>query len=272
MLSVYPSLYFMNYKYLLGIRFWNAETENLLILADRDGGLFTVPSAPSLGAMDNDAVLSRAYRASDWAVVDGGYVALILRFCFGKSIRRISGLQILQKLVGVGYRHAVPMEERTILWVTPNGAERDAISNYLIQGNFDLNRQHFYEAPFYKSEDDFADQKLLAKAKVLSPDWIIICIGGGRQEKLGYFIKQQFDHFQRRPVVLCTGGAISFLTGTQANIPTWADRLYLGWLMRIFTNPRLFGVRYLDAAWRFPKLLWTSRKHIFIESVHPIKQ
>ncbi|MDB6134143.1 MAG: putative glycosyl transferase [Verrucomicrobiales bacterium] len=261
----------MSYKYFLGIRFWNEQTENLLISADQQGGLFTVPSAPSLGAMDNDAPLSRAYRASDWAVVDGGYVALILRFCFGKSIRRISGLQILQKLIGVGHDHAVPMEERTILWVIPNAKEEDAIRNYLLQGNFDLNRQHFYEAPFYKTEDDFADQKLLIKAKGVAPDWIIMCIGGGRQEKIGYFIRQQFELFKRKPVILCTGGAISFLTGTQANIPTWADRLYLGWLMRIFSSPRLFGARYLDAAWRFPKLLWTSRKCIFIESAHSSK-
>ncbi|RYD70338.1 MAG: glycosyltransferase [Sphingobacteriales bacterium] len=256
----------MKYNYFLGIRFWNGETENLLVSADQTGGLFTVPSAPSLSAMNNDKPLSRAYRASDWAVVDGGYVALILRICFGKSIRRISGLQILQKLIGVDYSHALPMKERVILWVVPNSREKDAICSYLLQGSFDLKRQHFYEAPFYKSESDFADLKLLDKAKEVSPDWIILCIGGGRQEKLGYFIKKRFDCFQRKPVVLCTGGAISFLTGTQANIPTWADRLYLGWLMRVFSDPRLFGARYLDAAWRFPKLLWTSRKCLFIEN------
>ncbi|RYD37538.1 MAG: glycosyltransferase [Verrucomicrobiaceae bacterium] len=255
----------MKSKYFLGIRFWNDKTESLLVSADKTGGLFTVPSAPSLGAMDNDFFLARAYRASDWAVVDGGYVALILRFCLGQSIRRISGLQLLQRLIGLGHNHPVPMEDRKILWVVPNANEQDSICNYLSQGNFELGKQHFYEAPLYKSDAEFSDQKLLAEIKIINPDWIIICIGGGRQEKLGYFIRQHFEQFVRKPVILCTGGAISFLTGTQASIPTWTDRLYLGWLMRIFSNPRLFGARYLDAAWRFPKLLWMSRKCLFAE-------
>lgn len=255
----------MNHKFFLGIRFWNSDTESLLASADQAGGLFTVPSAPSLGAMDADAPLRRAYRASDWAVVDGGYVALILRICFGRSIRRISGLQILQKLIGVGHQHAIPMKERVILWVIPNRNEKDAIRNYLLQGDFDLSRQHFYEAPYYKTEADFSDMKLLSKAKAVNPDWIILCIGGGRQEKLGYFMRENFSQFNRVPVVLCTGGAISFLTGTQANIPTWADRMYLGWLFRIFYNPKMFGARYFDAAWRFPKLLWTSRRSLFAD-------
>lgn len=258
----------MNFKYFLGIRFWDDETETLLTLADKEGGLFTVPSAPSLGAMDEDAPLRQAYQASDWAVVDGGYVALILRFCIGRPIRRISGLQLLQKLIGLGHVHAVPMEERCILWVVPNNSEKGAIQNYLIKGNFDLNRQHFYEAPFYNKDSDYLDYNLLSKIKSTAPDWVILCIGGGRQEKLGYFIRQQFEQFIRKPVILCTGGAISFLTGTQANIPTWADRLYLGWLLRVFSNPRLFGVRYLDAAWRFPKLVWNSRKYLFLGENH----
>lgn len=249
--------------YFLGVPFWNEPTEKLLRVADLQGGLLTVPSAPSLAQMRTDRLLQEAYQGSDWAVVDGGYVALTLRLVLGKSVRRISGLQILQKLIRPGYPHAVPMEERRILWVVPNGTEKDAIRNYLLQGEFDLNRQHFYLAPFYRSDAEYADEALLDRVKTVAPDWIILCIGGGKQEKLGWFLRNKFEVCARKPVILCTGGAISFLTGTQANIPTWADRLYLGWLLRVFSNPRLFGARYLEAAWRFPKLIWMSRKCLF---------
>ena len=68
----------------LGISFWNGSTEALLTEADRVGGLFTVPSAPSLAQMQTDPLLAASYRGSDFAVVDGGYVALILRFGLGK--------------------------------------------------------------------------------------------------------------------------------------------------------------------------------------------
>ncbi len=152
-----------------------------------------------------------------------------------------------------------------ILWVVPDERESIAIHALLKNGNFQVDRQQFYIAPFYKSDADFADVQLLERTKQFVPDWIILCIGGGRQEKLGLYLQGQFPHFARSPVVLCTGGAISFITGTQANIPTWADRAYLGWLFRVFSNPRLFGARYLDAAWRFPRLLWRSRRSLFGE-------
>jgi N-acetylglucosaminyldiphosphoundecaprenol N-acetyl-beta-D-mannosaminyltransferase len=247
----------------LGIGFWNGTTEEILTAADQQGGLFTVPSAPSLAQMQTDPLLAESYRGSDWAVVDGGYVALILRFVFGKSIKRISGLQILQKLVSPKHEHVVPMESRRILWVVPNGQEQNAIRNFLLEGSFDLNLQHFYLAPFYRVDADYSDEKLLATACELAPDWIILCIGGGRQEKLGWFLRTCFDAFTRKPVILCTGGAISFLTGTQANIPTWADRLYLGWFLRILQSPGTFLPRYFKAAWQFPVLLWSCRKELF---------
>jgi hypothetical protein len=59
----------------------------------------------------------------------------------------------------------------------------------------------------------------------------------------------------------------TFLTGTQANIPTWADRLYLGWLLRIFQSPRTFLPRYWKAAWQFPRLLWSCRRELFGQGV-----
>ena len=67
------------------------------------------------------------------------------------------------------------------------------------------------------------------------------------------------------PVILCTGGAISFLSGGQANIPTWADRMYLGWLLRVIQSPRTFLPRYWNAAYEFPKLLWEERTRLFLE-------
>jgi len=43
------------------------------------------------------------------------------------------------------------------------------------------------------------------------------------------------------------GAAIAFLSGDQAHIPFWADRLALGWLVRCLRDPRVFVPRYLRA-------------------------
>jgi len=170
-------------------------------------------------------------------------------------------------LIRQGEPHVVPMEDRTLLWLVPNGQEQNAIRNYLLEGGFDLSRQHFYHAPFYRTDADYSDGVFFSEIQKIRPDWVVLCIGGGRQEKLGWYCRTRFDELERKPVILCTGGAISFLTGTQANIPTRADRLYLGWLLRIFQSPRTFLPRYWKAAWQFPRLLWSCRRELFGQGV-----
>lgn len=38
----------------------------------------------------------------------------------------------------------------------------------------------------------------------------------------------------------CIGAALGFLTGDQVHIPNWADKVYLGWLLRSLAQPRVF--------------------------------
>lgn len=259
----------------LGIRFWCGATGQLIAAADSEGGLFTVPSAPSMAQMRRDASLMEAYQASDWAVVDGGYVALILRILFRRRFPRISGLQILQWLVVPGFRRAIPFHERRTLWVVPNEAEKLRIESYLARGEGAESLTSWYTAPFYRNPEDFNDRELSELVSEVDPDWIVLCIGGGRQEKLGHFLRNEWTKFpgtrgdaggrKNGPVILCTGGAISFLSGGQASIPTWADRIYLGWLFRICKSPRQFLPRYWVAAYEFPRLLWDHRSRLFTQ-------
>ncbi len=268
-------------KTFLGIQFWNSTTKHLLCAADECGGLLTVPSAPSLAQTRRDESLLLAYQASDWAVVDGGYVALVLRFCFGRNLPRISGLQILQHLIGEKSARAIPFDQRRVLWVVPSDAEKERIDYYLENEGFRKELRFWYEAPYYRHDSDFHDDALAARVKEVRPDWIILCIAGGKQEKLGFFLRRQtlpseaispqsVNHpppnlRPNGPVILCTGGAVAFLTGSQANIPTWADRLYLGWFFRVCQSPKVFFPRYWNAGYEFPRLLWEQRGRLFVE-------
>jgi UDP-N-acetyl-D-mannosaminuronic acid transferase (WecB/TagA/CpsF family) len=53
----------------------------------------------------------------------------------------------------------------------------------------------------------------------------------------------------------CTGAALGFLTGDQFAIPDWADRLFLGWVFRLFSQPGVFIPR-LSHAFELPLLIW----------------
>jgi hypothetical protein len=71
-----------------------------------------------------------------------------------------------------------------------------------------------------------------------------MAIGGGVQEKLGAWLLSGLDY---TPAVQCTGAAIGFLSGEQANIPVWADQCRLGWLFRCLDEPGKFIPRYWEA-------------------------
>lgn len=249
----------------LGIPFWSADAGLLLQEADGSGGLLTVPSAPSLAEMSRDPFLRQAYAESDWAVMDGGYVALVLRLVFRRRWPRISGLQLLERLLGTnGHHRSVPFAERRVLWVMPGAAEEARVGKLLAGLGFEADRQHFYQAPVYRTPEDYNDHALRDTVLRFRPDWVVLGIGGGKQEKLGYCLRTALrEEGSPLPVILCTGGAIAFLSGGQAHIPVWADRMYLGWLLRIIDNPRTFARRYWNAGWQFPRLLWEERHGLF---------
>jgi UDP-N-acetyl-D-mannosaminuronic acid transferase (WecB/TagA/CpsF family) len=80
----------------------------------------------------------------------------------------------------------------------------------------------------------------------------MIAIGSGPQEKLGYYLRENLSY---RPAIHCIGAALGFITGDQAAIPGWADRLYLGWLWRLIAQPTVFIPR-LSRALELPWLIW----------------
>ena len=86
---------------------------------------------------------------------------------------------------------------------------------------------------------------MLALVEQRQPRNVIIAIGNGPQEKLGVYLR---DHLSYRPAIHCIGAALGFLTGDQVAIPNWADRFYLGWLLRLFAQPRIFIPRLTRAA------------------------
>ena len=51
------------------------------------------------------------------------------------------------------------------------------------------------------------------------------------------YINTFIKNLKYKPIILCTGAALSFFTGMQAPINRFIDNFYLGWLLRIIFNP-----------------------------------
>jgi N-acetylglucosaminyldiphosphoundecaprenol N-acetyl-beta-D-mannosaminyltransferase len=223
---------------ILGINFFNGNVY-AVVRQLKKGGLLVVPAAPALSNIKKDVSYYNSLLTADIVIADSGYMALIWNLFHKKKINRISGLKFLMEFLN-------DKEVKTnseVLLVNPNKIEADANLAYLSKLGFNAEGHTSYLAPLY-TETSIEDEVLLNIINEKRPKYIIINLGGGTQEKLGAYLKQ---HLSYSPGIICTGAAISFLTGQQAKIPVWADKLYMGWFYRCAENPKLYIPRYFKA-------------------------
>lgn len=223
---------------ILGISFINEPVQKVVDLL-KDGGLLVVPAAPALVNIQTDQVYFEALKRADVVIADSGYMALLWNLFKKPRIIRISGLEFLR----VFFTDSVVMASRKMLLVNPTPKEAKANIDYLNNNGFNIRPEQSYLAPMY-DKNNVTDSTLLQLVEEQRPDYILINIGGGTQEKLGAWLQKNLSY---KPAIICTGAAIAFLTGQQANIPHWADKLYLGWLMRCIANPKLYIPRYWNS-------------------------
>jgi UDP-N-acetyl-D-mannosaminuronic acid transferase (WecB/TagA/CpsF family) len=236
---------------ILGLNFFNGTVDEAVDAMSSNGGLLVVPAAPALVKLESDEGYRRALISADMAIADSGAMVLLWRIFTGRRVERISGLKFLKRLVA---RLAVRPDER-VLWIVPSEAAHERSIAWLRSVNL-TGTADFYVAPRYGSQ--VRDDTLVSKIDIQPPAHVIVGIGGGVQEKLGLFLK---ENLRARPAVHCIGAALAFLTGDQPPIPMWADRFYLGWLLRLLRQPRLFGPRYLSA-FKLPVMLFRYRDQL----------
>jgi len=241
---------------ILGVRFFNGTVDEAVQLMSTNGGLLVVPAAPALVKVRSDEGYRRALLSSDMVIADSGAMVLLWKILTGRKVERISGLKFLKRLVA---RLATHPNER-VLWIVPSEAAHEKAIHWLRRINL-TGTADFYVAPRYGQE--VRDDALVAKIDSHPPAHVVVGIGGGVQEQLGLFLE---ENLRARPAIHCIGAALGFLTGDQPPIPMWADRFYLGWLLRLLRQPRLFGPRYLSA-FQLPSLIFQYR-----EKLPPMRQ
>src|SRR5438552_5907136 len=231
---------------ILGISFFNGDVDEALASMDQRGGFLIAPSGTCFTRLREDEVYRRAAVAADLAIADSGLMVLLWRLLRREKIRRISGLKYTKHLL-----HKVKAEgTEEIFWVLPNERARQKIFEWSRREAFPIASKNCYIAPRYGVEIE--DRNLLSLLEQNRPSHVIIAIGSGAQEKLGHYLRENLSY---RPAIHCIGSALGFVTGEQISIPDWADRLYLGWLLLLMTQPHRFIPR-LSRALDLPWLIW----------------
>lgn len=240
------------YRRILGVRFFVGDAVAAVNAGSR-GGLVVAPAAPALVELHRDPSYRQALLEADLALTDSAFLVMLWNLITADRIPRVSGLEYLRLLL------ARPdfMERGSTLWVMPSTTSREQNLRWLREQGYPFDESDCYLAPRYR-HDAVEDCHLARMIEVRRPKHVIVCVGGGVQEKLGLYLKR---HCSSAPAIHCIGAAIGFLSGDQVRIPEWADRQFLGWLFRCLSDPRRFVPRYARA-FSLAGMIWRYRSRL----------
>ena len=230
---------------ILGIKFFNGDVDEAVALMARHGGFLLAPSGTCFGRLREDKPYRRATLAADLAIADSGLMVLTWRLLRREKVQRVSGLKYLTRLLE-GLKGERSEE---VFWILPSARSRQKLLDWSCRKGLTVKIDNCYVAPQYGLEIE--DRHLLVLVEERRPAHVVIAIGSGAQEKLGYYLRENLSY---RPAIHCTGAALGLITGDQVIIPDWADRVYLGWLLRLLRQPRIFIPR-LARAFGLPWLI-----------------
>tara|TARA_B100001093_G_C26598294_1_gene914747 strand:+ start:112 stop:825 length:714 start_codon:yes stop_codon:yes gene_type:complete len=216
-----------------GISFSNIGF-NELFEKIQNGGILVAPAASALINIEEDKSYYNSLIRADFVILDSGLLCILLRIFKGHKVKKLSGYLFLKKLIS-----KLKNKDYKVMCIDPSIEESKINRKFLIKSR--ITNISSYIAPIYKC-GEVTDNDLINIIKKNKPKYILINIGGGIQEKLGIFIRDTLNY---KPIIICTGAAIAFLTGKQAPINNFIDKIYLGWLCRIIYNPKIFLTRTL---------------------------
>lgn len=236
----------VRYQTILGIRFFVGTAQGAIDEISRQGGLVVVPAAPALKNLAHDRRYRDALLGADFAIADSALMVLLWNLMQRNRISKLSGLKYLRALI----EQAEFRQPESSFWVMPSSAAAECNAAWLRKNGVPVADENLYVAPTYGEE--ICDLRLIEQLERRQPGHLVLGIGGGTQERLGFYLRQNLTY---RPAIHCVGAAIAFLSGDQVRIPVWADEMGLGWLWRSVSNPKRFLPRYWDARHLVPLML-----------------
>jgi exopolysaccharide biosynthesis WecB/TagA/CpsF family protein len=217
----------------LGILFFTGTVAEAVELHTRNGGYAVIPAAPALLKLNYDEEYRRAMQSADLALADSGLLVLLSRLATGRRLKKISGISYFKHLFQEGGIQA----GQSTFWVFASTGAKEKAMGWLGGRGLRVEDKNCFVASAPSSSQDYA---ILVRIEEDRPKHVVIAMAGGGQEKLALYLR---DYLLYRPSIHCVGAALDFLSGEEKAIPDWAERSHLGWLVRLFAQPRMFFPR-----------------------------
>ena len=215
------------------IKFYSGNYDQIKYEFDK-GGVLVAPAASALANIDTDKQYYSSLKNSKIAILDSGFFCILLRIFRFQKVKKLSGFLFLKTFLD-NFKN-----QQKILFIDPS--KKSNILNIKFLKSKKIINFKTYIAPNYNKK--FFDLKLLNLINNYKPKYIVINIGGGSQEPLAIYINKNIKY---KVSIMCTGAALAFMTGEQAPINKFIDKIYLGWLTRIIWNPKLYLGRILKS-------------------------
>ncbi len=235
------------YRRILGIDFFSGSAKDAVDRME-GGGLLVVPAAPALKDLARNTGYREALEQSDLCIADSAFMVMLWNLMEHDSIQKLSGLAYLRELLS---RDSFRDHADETFWVMATKRSAQKNLQWLREQGIHVPVENVYIAPVYGRSVE--DPKLLERIQELKPRHVVMTIGGGTQERVGLYLKQNLNYL---PAIHCIGAAIAFLSGDQVLIPEWADKAGIGWLFRCVAAPR----RYVPRYWEARKLVGLMRR------------
>src|ERR1035441_2953834 len=187
------------FQRILGINFFVGDMPDLLGLC-AEGHFIVVPAAPALTDLPTNAAYRESVEKSDFAIPDSAFMVLLWKFFTGQSLPRISGLKLLRGLLARDELHRAGSS----LWIMPSKLEMEVNLAWLNQNGHPVTPEQSFVAPYYP-KGAISDPSILSWIEAHKPPYIIINLGGGAQERLGFYLKENLSY---RPSIICVGAAV----------------------------------------------------------------
>lgn len=233
---------------LMKINFFEAEYNYIIKLLIKKRGYLVMPAASSLIEVKVNAIYRTALQKSTAALFDSGFFCLSLLISKFIFFNKFSGYKFIKFFLNDNN-----LKKKKILCLDPS--TKSAKINYLYLKSKKFIFIKNYVCPNYNIKS-IKDVKLLNIINEFKPEIIISNIGGGVQEILAFYIKK---NAHKKTIIICSGAALSFITGEKAKITDLADKYYLGWFKRLLFNPRVYYKRVFNS---FPLFFLVLREKI----------
>jgi N-acetylglucosaminyldiphosphoundecaprenol N-acetyl-beta-D-mannosaminyltransferase len=188
--------------------------------------IVTADSASIVIAL-NDPELMHIMQSASLVTPDSVGVAWALKRKLGKTIERVSGVDVVEKLCA---QSAEKNYRIFLLGSKPGVAE---LAKEKLQAKYPgcqiVGTHHGY----FQESDDMNVAELVAASK---PNILFVALGMPRQEK---FIRAT-QHIIHAQVAIGVGGSLDVFSGKAKRAPKIVQKLKLEWLYRFVQNPRKF--------------------------------